>query len=85
MALEIQRGMVVKSKAGHDKNEYFVIAKKLDDEDRFVMIMNGKSRKIDSPKKKNMRHLSIVNKILPEDSLTSDKSIRKALAPFYKD
>lgn len=81
--LDVQRGMVVKSKAGHDKDSFFVIANKLD-KDNFVLIVNGKSRKIDNPKKKNLKHLSIVNKILPEDSFVSDKSLRKALAQFYK-
>lgn len=57
-------GKVVHSKAGRDKDKYFIIIGIIDD--MFVYISDGDLRKIDKPKKKKLKHLVLTN-IVAED------------------
>ena len=57
-------GQVCTSKAGHDKNEYYVIVSLLDN--KHVGIANGRKRTIAKPKKKNLRHLHLTRKRVEE-------------------
>ena len=43
-------GMLAKSKAGHDKDNIYVI---FQEDDAYVYLVDGKSRTTDKPKKKN--------------------------------
>ncbi len=55
-------GSIVYSKAGRDKKRCFVIVG-IDENaahDGFVYVCDGRLRKIENPKKKNLRHLEIV-------------------------
>lgn len=49
-------GQVVRSQAGRDQGRYFLVMAVLDD--RYVMVADGKQRKVESPKKKNVKHLA---------------------------
>ena len=53
-------GQIVKSKAGHDKGQMYVILK---EEGEYVLIADGGRRKYDSPKKKKVKHLQPYNRI----------------------
>ena len=44
----------VRSLAGHDKNQYFII---VSDEGEYVTMANGTTRKVDDPKRKNKKHI----------------------------
>lgn len=59
--MNLAKGQLVKSMAGHDKGEYFLVYSIVDD--NFVQIVNGKSRKLEKPKLKKIKHLSKINKI----------------------
>lgn len=59
--MNLAKGQLVKSMAGHDKGEYFLIYQIVDD--NYVMIVNGKTRKLEKPKLKKIKHLSKINKI----------------------
>ena len=74
-------GSVVLSLAGHDKNDFQVVIKMDGD---FAFVCNGKSRRIEKPKKKNIKHLKLLNTVLNEECLRSNKSIRLALRFFQK-
>ena len=50
-------GDIVVSMAGREKDNCFVV---VDVQDNFALICDGKSRKIDKPKKKKIKHLSSV-------------------------
>ncbi|PKM80257.1 MAG: hypothetical protein CVU88_04800 [Firmicutes bacterium HGW-Firmicutes-13] len=50
-------GQLVCSKAGRDKGDYYIVTKIIDS--RFVQAANGSSRKLNSSKKKNKKHLII--------------------------
>lgn len=48
-------GRVVLAKAGRDKGRHFVIVGRIDE--NYVWIANGRTRSIDKPKKKKIKHL----------------------------
>ena len=75
-------GSIVRSLAGHDKNDFQVVIKAEDD---FVYVCNGKSRRLERPKKKNLKHVKKLNTVLDDECLKSNKSIRLALSSFAKE
>ena len=52
-------GAVVMATAGREKNEVFLI---LQEDKEFVSIVNGATRTIENPKKKNKKHLHLLCK-----------------------
>ena len=56
----LEKGQLVRSIAGHDIGEYFLVYQIIDD--NFVLIANGKTRKLEKPKLKKIKHLSKMNK-----------------------
>ena len=59
--MNLEKGQLVKSIAGHDKGEYFLIYEVIDDD--YVKIVNGKTRRLEKPKLKKIKHLKKLNKI----------------------
>lgn len=51
-------GKLAKSKAGHDKDQIYLIIQ--EDKD-FVYLVDGKIKKIENPKKKKKKHIQIIN------------------------
>lgn len=58
--MDFEKGQLVKSKAGRDKGEYFLIYDIVDDKN--VLIVDGKIRRLEKTKLKKKIHLSKVNK-----------------------
>ena len=56
----LEKGQLVRSIAGHDIGEFFLVYQIIDD--NFVLIVNGKTRKLEKPKLKKIKHLSKMNK-----------------------
>ena len=54
--MELKRGLLVRSKAGHDKHGFFVV---LSADQEFAVICDGKHRPLQRPKKKNCRQWEI--------------------------
>lgn len=79
--MEIVQFSVVKSIAGHDKNNFFVVLK-IDGD--YALICDGAIRKLSKPKKKKIKHLSITKTILNSEVLNNDCQIRKSLKVFNK-
>lgn len=71
---DIAVGQVVKSKAGRDKGRVFVIVDILDD--KYVMIADGDLRKVDSPKKKKIKHLIIYKSVIKDYQEKIDNNIK---------
>jgi ribosomal protein L14E/L6E/L27E len=76
-------GEFAKSKAGHDKGEIFVI---INIEEEYVFIVDGKTRKIEKPKKKKLKHIQVINTVdeelqkkLNENILIRDEDIKRAI------
>ncbi|MDF1616038.1 KOW domain-containing RNA-binding protein [Petrocella sp. FN5] len=61
--IKIELGQVVKSTAGRDCGELFII---LDIKEAYVYIADGKRRRIEAPKKKKYKHIQITYKIADE-------------------
>ena len=55
------RGQLVRSKAGRDKDHYYLVV--ADSEDGFVWLADGRKRPASEPKRKNVRHLQPVRKV----------------------
>lgn len=51
-------GTIVKSIAGHDQNNFFVI---LNVENEYVYLVDGKTRTLAKPKKKKKKHIHITS------------------------
>lgn len=59
-------GKFVTSKAGHDKNEVYIIYRELDE---YVFLVNGKNRTISHPKCKSKKHIQIINQYVEDELL----------------
>ena len=77
-------GSVCVSIAGHDTGVYLVIIAGIDRD--HVYVADGKARKLIAPKKKKMRHLSMISR-LPEQTMEvlrkdgyNDSFLRKVLS-----
>lgn len=68
--MEVKIGMVVKAIAGRDKDRFFVIKEV---KDNFVLIVDGKSRKLEFPKKKKIKHLRLTKSIIDIEEITNKK------------
>ncbi len=72
----MDRGSVVKSIAGRDKDRYQVV---LSCEGGRVLVADGKVRKLTNPKQKNVKHLQQTEKFIDLDKIYSDRALKKAL------
>ncbi|MBR2740778.1 MAG: KOW domain-containing RNA-binding protein [Oscillospiraceae bacterium] len=77
--MEIKRGTVVRSNAGHDRGLFMAV---LEVDGRSALTADGKTRTIISPKRKNLIHLSPTAAVLSDEEMESDSSLRKALRRF---
>ena len=73
-------GQIVKVKSGRDKDSLMVVVKV---EDRCLFLVDGHYRKLEKPKRKNIRHVSptkaVVNLVPHDGRSLQDADIRKAL------
>jgi ribosomal protein L14E/L6E/L27E len=72
-------GRLIFSKAGRDKNKFFIILSILDD--KYIYISDGFIRNVDKPKKKKIRHLALTNVVSEEirNLLMSGEKISDAM------
>ena len=77
--MEVQRGQIMRSLAGHDKGDLQVV---LETEGVFAYMADGKRRKLEAPKKKKLMHLAPTGTVLGEESLSTNRQIRTALAKY---
>jgi len=78
-------GRIVYSKAGRDKDKYFMILDVLNEE--FVYLVDGDLRRLERPKKKKIKHLIFTDKICDEvkdiilkGKRLNDATVRKAMS-----
>ena len=73
-----RKGLLVKSKAGHDKGQIFVIA---DLDESYIYLTDGKNRPLDKLKKKKIKHVQLIN--LQHDlEKADDAQIRKIIREY---
>ena len=79
--LSLLKGQVVRSKKGRDEGKVYIIMEIIDDD--LLLLVDGKLRKLDRPKKKKVKHLYIYKDIIDlDDKDLSDSYIRKKLLPY---
>ena len=74
--MELKAGQVVLSLRGHDKGELLVVK---DIANGKVLLCDGKSRKLEKPKAKNVKHVALTDVTLDEDSMATNRKLRKTL------
>lgn len=73
--MEIKAGSVVISSAGHDKGRFMLV---VGADGGRVLVADGKERKLESPKKKNIKHIRCTSMSIDLEGLT-DKKLRRTL------
>ncbi len=88
--MNIFAGDIVYSKAGRDMGRPFVVLSVVDT--NFVMLADGRLRKVDKPKKKKIKHLEksgyraqVVADKLREGLVVTNPDLKRALAEFTND
>ena len=84
--MEIAKSNIVRSDAGRDKGKLFVV---LAVEGEYLLLADGKSRKVETPKRKKRRHVLFVaaesnrlsEKIKGQEKITNSE-LRRTLAAF---
>lgn len=84
--MDIARSDIVKSTAGRDKGKFFFV---LAVEEEFLILADGKTRKLENPKRKKRKHTEFVvhsecrvaEKIRSEDRITNSE-LRRTLAAY---
>lgn len=82
--MNIAKSNIVKSTAGRDEGDLFFV---LDIQGEFLLLADGKGRRVEKPKKKKCKHVSFVGEshsVVAEKIRSSEKitnsELRKALA-----
>ena len=84
--MEIAKSNIVRSDAGRDKGKLFVV---LAAEGEYLLLADGKSRKVENPKRKKRRHVLFVaadenrlsDKMKSEEKITNSE-LRRTLAGY---
>ena len=84
--MEIAKSDIVRSDAGRDKGKLFVV---LAVEGEYLLLADGKARKVESPKRKKRRHVLFVaadenrlsDKMKSEEKITNSE-LRRTLAGY---
>jgi len=84
-AREINPGQLVCSKGGRDKGRCYLVLEVMDQ--HFVRLVDGNRRRIDRPKRKNIKHLQVLlapdarlaEKIKAKESITNT-DVRQAIS-----
>ncbi len=81
-------GWIVRSEAGHDKNDLFCV---VGSRDSLLLLANGKQRRVAKPKAKKPGHVHVLDqggfdhpviRKLQNNETVSDRELRSALAAF---
>ena len=82
--MDIVKSNIVKSTAGRDEGDIFFV---LDTQEEFLLLADGKRRRVENPKRKKRKHVSLVGEshsVVAEKIRSSEKvtnsELRKALA-----
>ena len=72
----LEKGTVVRSLAGRDKDKLLVI---IGSDEKSVLLCDGKERPIDRPKSKNIRHVESIGITVTEAGMSTNRALKKAL------
>lgn len=66
--MDFRKGMVVISRAGRDSGKPMAVT---DVRDGYVFVCDGKERRLESPKKKNPKHLAKTDRFVSLEQMTN--------------
>lgn len=88
MVSEYVIGQLVISKGGRDKGKFFIV---INIEDEYLYLADGKLRKVETPKKKKIKHVQKVNYVIDEikekiqeEGNLNNADLRKALSQYLE-
>ena len=76
--MKLLKGSVVRAEAGRDGGKFFAV---VEADEKYCLIADGKSRKLVSPKRKNIKHIRVTNSMIDVNEIT-DKKLRNMLKQF---
>lgn len=76
-------GMLATAKAGHDKDNLYVIMR---EDGEYVYLVDGRIRTVDKPKKKNKKHIQIIKTKNPawEQNQWNDLTVKRIIKEYQK-
>ena len=84
--MDIVKSNIVKSTAGRDEGDLFFV---LDIQEEFLLLADGKRRRVENPKRKKCKHVAFVGEshsVVAEKIRSSEKitnsELRKAIAAY---
>lgn len=87
--MEISKANIVRSDAGRDRGKLFYV---LNVEGDYLLLADGKSRRVEAPKRKKCRHVlfvaddaSRVSEKIRSDEKVTNSELRKALAAYREE
>lgn len=75
----IEKGMIVKSVAGHDQNRFYVV---ISTDGINARIADGKVRPLEKPKSKKAKHLAATTARVDAEAITTNRQLRQVLAAY---
>lgn len=83
---KIPVGALVQSIAGHDAGDFFLVVRQ---EDNFVWVCNGKQRKANHCKQKNLKHITetglVCDWVETHPEQINNTSVKKAIKEMLRD
>lgn len=86
---KVELGQLVKSAAGRDTGHIYVVTGLT--EPKYVLLTDGRERSVAKPKKKNIRHVNVLNSIakdvaemLKTGAKVTDEDIRRTITSLCK-
>jgi len=86
---DIKKGQIVFSKAGRDKDQFFIV---IDYNQPYAYLVDGASRRLENPKKKKEKHIKVTSyidedlqELLEKNSQITNADIRKSLSRFIQE
>lgn len=80
--MQIMQGMVVRGKAGRDKDGLFIAVLL---KDGYVYIADGRRRKVERPKRKKACHLTALSESLDCGQYQTNRSVKHLLRGFTEE
>lgn len=78
---EVRPGCPARSLAGHDKDQYFIILAVAGD---CVMLADGKTKTVEKPKRKKIKHIQAASQPLFSEMPVTDEMIRSQLKNYAR-
>ena len=75
--MKLCKGDLVFCNAGREKDRLMCVTAF---DEKYVYVCDGKERKLNNPKRKNLKHIITTDKKLSEEMFSTDSALRKALS-----